>query len=140
MTTARLAQALAGLWVMASGLACGDSATMTSPTPISPVTETFVSRITMGGGASRAFVVPQAGTVSVTLTDVGPPAGVVVGLGLGIPRSDNVSCNLSQAVLTAGSPSAQLTATVEAGTYCARIYDVGNLTGDVSFSITIVHP
>ena len=141
MTASRLAHLLLSLWLTACGLACENAATVTAPTSTtSPVTETFASRITIGGGASRAFSVAESGAVSVTLTDVGPPSGVVVGLGIGIPRSDSVGCNLSQAVLTAGSSDAQLTATVEAGSYCARIYDVGNLTGEVSFSITIMHP
>jgi hypothetical protein len=118
---------------------CTEPLTPTAPST-APVTETFASQFGIQGSASRTFVVPAAGTVSVTLASAGPPTDVVVGVGLGIPRPSGNGCLLNQSVTTAASPAPQLAAAVDAGTYCVRVYDVGNLTGDVSFSLSVLHP
>lgn len=129
------------VWLAAGGLACNSNASPTTPSASpSAVTETFASQFGMRGSASRSFTVSETGTVSVILTSVGPPSDVVVGLGVGIPRATGAGCNLSQSVNTPASSTPQVTTTAEAGAYCVRVFDVGNLTGDVSFSIAITHP
>ena len=79
-------------------------------------------------------------TVSLTLTSVGPPADVAVGLGIGIPRSGGTGCTLSRSVTAAASTVPQLTTTAEAGSYCVRVLDAGALTGDVRLSVSVLHP
>jgi hypothetical protein len=115
---------------------CDDASTATSPTVTSPVTETFTGQFFPGGTAARAFTAASSGTVSITLTQIGPPADVTVGLGVGIPQSDGAGCYLTETV-SAGAGS-QLTVAVEAGTYCVRLFDTGALTSQVAFSVTIV--
>jgi uncharacterized lipoprotein YehR (DUF1307 family) len=119
--------------------ACGDSPT--SPdTTVSTVSETFASRIQEGGSASKSFVVSTAGTVKIQLTWVSQ-ADVVVRLGLG--TLDGTTCVISQTVDTAASVTTdtpQITKDLGAGTYCAKLSDIGNLTTIVDFSITITKP
>jgi hypothetical protein len=120
--------------------ACGSTSTATSPTTtvVSPATETFASTLTELGTATRSFVASKSGTVTVTLTSVTP--SVVVGLALGIANSNGTGCSLSMSKNTLPGSVPQFTTAVDAGDYCVTIYDVGNLTGQVRFSVTLVHP
>ena len=120
--------------------ACDDASTATSPSVTSPVTETFSGQFLPGGTAARAFTAASSGTVSITLTQIGPPADAVVGLGVGIPQSTGTGCLLTPTIQTGASSSPQLTVPVDAGTYCVRLYDPGTLTATVAFNVTIVRP
>jgi len=119
---------------------CDDAATTTSPTATSPVTELFSAQFIPGGSASRSFVAASAGTVSLTLSQLGPPAGLVVGFGIGIPQSNGSGCYLTQSVNTGAASSPQITAQVDAGSYCVRLYDLGTMTSATGFTVTIVRP
>lgn len=119
---------------------CDDATTATSPTVTSPVTETFNGQFLPGGTAARAFTAASSGTVSITLTQIGPQADAVVGLGVGIPQSAGTGCLLTQTTQTGASSSPQLTVPVDAGSYCVRLYDTGTLTATVAFTLTIVRP
>ena len=139
--TLRAAPALCALVVsLLAAVACDDASTATSPTTTSPVTETFVGQVSVGGAASRSFGAASAGTAAITLTQIGPPAGVTVGLGVGIPQSGGAGCYLTQTVQAGASSAPQLTVPVEAGTYCVRLFDTGALTSPVAFNVTIVRP
>ena len=119
---------------------CDDATTATSPTVTSPVTETFSGQFFPGGTAARAFTAAASGSVSITLTQIGPPADAVVGLGVGIPQSTGIGCLLTQAIQTGASPSPQITVPVDAGSYCVHLYDTGTLAAAVAFTVTIVRP
>ena len=119
---------------------CDDASTATSPTTTSPVTETFAGQISPGGSAARSIASASSGTISITLTQIGPPADIAVGLGVGIPQSDGAGCYLTQSTVTGASSTPQITAAVEAGAYCLRLFDMGALTAPVAFSVTIVRP
>lgn len=119
---------------------CKNAATATSPTTTSPVTELFSGQFMPGGSASRSFTAAAAGTVSVTLSALGPPADAMIGLGIGIPQSSGSGCYLTQTVDTGASTTPQFTVTVDAGKYCVRVFDAGSLTAQVGFTVTIVRP
>src|SRR5262245_55578950 len=121
-----------------TGMSCSEIAVPTGPS--TAATETFASQLGIGGTATRSFVVHETGTVSVTLTSAGPPDSVVLGLGIGIPMASGSGCNLSQSVVTAAATRPQLNVTADAGNYCVRVSDAGNLTGNVSFSVSVLHP
>lgn len=130
--------------VLATGLfvgGCSDNATTptTTPTPTSPTTSTFASLLPPRGSASRAFSASAAGTVTVTLNNA---AGLstFVGLGLGVPNGGVSTCTLSTSLRTTAGTTAQITAKVDAGTYCVAIYDVGTLADPIDFTITLVYP
>lgn len=115
-----------------------DTTTPTSPTT-SPVTETFASQLFVAGSASRSFTAAKAGTATVTLVTAGPPSTVKLGFGIGVPDALGSGClfTRSSEAATAGT---SFSLPVDAGTYCVRVYDVGAMTANITFSITIVRP
>ena len=122
------------------GTSCRTLDTPTAPTTTGPFTDVFASQLGIRGTATRSFTVTEPGTVSLTLTSAGPPATLEVGVGVGIPNGSGAGCNLTKSVVTGASSSPQLTIAVDSGAYCARVFDVGNLTGDATFSVSVLHP
>ncbi len=118
------------------------SVTTTTPsTPTGPVTDKFASIIYPQDVITHSFSASTAGTVTVQLTNAGPPADVTLGLGIGVPNPNAPGCSLLTAVNTAAGAAPQLTATVDIGTFCVSLFDIGNaIPAGESFSITIVHP
>jgi len=132
------------LFLSVSGAsACG---TYTDPllapsASVVPKVVSFVSRIQEKGSAWRSFS-SLAGDVSIQLTSVSQGA-VVMGLGFGTLDVTGTNCVVSQSVeaLPEGTVVApQISANVTLGTYCVKIWDVGNLTTIVDFSIAITFP
>jgi hypothetical protein len=122
---------------------CSNSAatTTTAATPIASAaqTDTFTGTLQVGGTNVHLFNVAQVGTVSATLTAVGPPSTVFVGLALGVPSG--TACGLAVTINTQAGSAPQLTGTATlAGQFCVQIYDVGNLAGPASYSVTVTHP
>jgi len=133
--------------VTATGLACRTSnATALTPSQASAatITETFNGTVPVGEGQSdaHAFAVTRSGTVSVTLTQAGPPATIVMGLGLGTPVSPGTTCLLLSggSTNTQAGPTPQITGPLEAGSYCVSVFDIGNATAPVTYSVTVTHP
>ena len=127
--------------------ACGSDATPTTPSSTTtPTTQTkvFAGSLEVGASSFYSFTPSQAGTVSVTLasltvgTGTGVTSNVVMGLGVGVPAGTD--CSLTTSVDTAAALVAQMSNAMSPGTYCVRIYDIGNLTEPVRFAIRIVHP
>lgn len=119
----------------------GCKTTMTSPTATADTAKLlseFSSQVIPGGSASREFEVTTAGPIGVTLKST-TPAGVAVGVGVGIPRA-NGSCALSAAIETVAGTTAQLTIVAATGAYCARVYDLGTLAAPLPFTISISRP
>lgn len=111
----------------------------TSTTRPSPGIDVFSSILTLQGSVSHSVNASEAGTLTATLTSASPP-NLLVGLGLGIPRADAGGCYLTTAVNTLTSPAADLGTAVDPGQYCIRIYDLGTLTGNVTFTAAAAHP
>ena len=136
MNTIRMSRAwLLALVVLST--ACGTSYfdLPTAPTATPPDPAIFTSQLVRGGSASHQFMRSTAGNIQVTLTDLNP--AVVVGLGVGIPRPDGNGCNLTRSVDTTAGSSPQITITADAGTYCVKIYDIGQIAERATFSIRI---
>jgi hypothetical protein len=113
-----------------------------STTTTSPTTETRSYSIASSHAVSPAILfqfISGAGVTTVTLTTTTPATAVGFGVGQGIPDSTGKGCSLGSTVNTVAG-AAQLTTPVDLGEYCVEIYDVGNLTGTVTFTISIVHP
>ena len=140
-------RALAALLAATLGaVGCGSSSSTTSPTSTtttttSPVTETMNTALVPGGGSFRVFTASQAGPVSVTLTST-TPAGMEVGIGIGVPGSASSGCLTAITTTGRASETAQLTANMDAGVFCAGIYDLGTVAsvGQIGFTLRIVHP
>lgn len=131
--------------------ACHDKSTATSPTTTTTTTSTtvatptttelFSGRVPVGGAAFYSFNVVQNGTVNVNLVDVGGsnvPSTVWLGLGIGTPSGED--CTTTSTVNTAAGTAIQLTGTYAPGTYCVRVWDIGNLLAVAAFNVTIAHP
>ena len=131
---------VATLIVAAAGCGSDDSAT----TPSAPVptagTDTFTATIAPGGTAIHLFTASATGAVGVTLSSTNP-ASTVLGLGIGIPGANIGGCDLTKTVQALPGTAAQLTATVEAGTYCAGAFDLGTVgRNGVLVTISVAHP
>ena len=127
--------------VVLTSAACkgNDSSTPTTPTAPTTTTNTFTGTVAVGGRAMHNFTVAQAGQVSVTLT-AASPSSVVLGLGIGMP-SDSTCALLPGGSTTAlAGSAAQLTGVLTPATFCVSVYDVGNQTAAVSYTVTVTHP
>ena len=86
------------------------------------------------------FTASANGTVNVTLTAT-DPAGTLVGLAIGIPGNNVGTCDLTKTVQARPGTTAQLSAVVELGQFCAGTFDVGGLsTRGVLVTYTVAHP
>jgi hypothetical protein len=74
----------------------------------------------------------------ITLTQIGPPADVLVGLGVGIPQSNGRGVLLSPGGARRARRRPQITVAVEAGTYCVRLFDTGAADVAGGVHVTIV--
>jgi hypothetical protein len=129
------------LIVLAAGVSGCAGTTMFEPTPTidaEALQREFTSEVLPGGGASRTFDVSAPGPIAVTLTSTSP-AGVTMGVGVGIPRGDG-SCALQASVHTPAGSAAQIAISADSGTYCAKAYDPGTLRAPVAFTISISRP
>lgn len=111
-------------------------------TPLVFNTETFAGTLEPKGSGFYSFVVVQAGPVGLTLAAVQAPGGAALatplGIGVGIPSGTGCARSSSQTVPP--GLAAQLTVTLNPGTYCASVFDTGNLTSAVNFAMRIRHP
>jgi len=107
-------------------------------------TETFSGTVAVGGTDSHPFTVTTGGTINVTLTAASPPSTIFMGIGVGTPSTDTTgttTCTLLSGASTVApaSTTAQLSGTIGAGSYCVAVYDVGNETTPVTYTVTVSH-
>jgi len=111
-------------------------------TPAVFTTQTFAGSLTSSGSLFYSIVVTQRGPVSLTLAAVQTPGGgaltTPIGIGIGIPKG--TGCPRTSSVVTPPGLAAQLTVTLNPGTYCAAVYDVGNLSSAANFAMRITYP
>ena len=118
---------------------CDEPAASTSLTrPSTPPASllTFSGTLQPQGRQSYSFTVKQGGEVEVTLIAVGPTMTVTVGLGIGTVGTGGV-CTETYAVQAQAGPMAQIIGTGQPGPLCVTIFDVGNLTEAVNYTMTI---
>jgi hypothetical protein len=121
------------------GAACNNT-TPATPRPPSPTytTDTFQDSINPNGAKSFSFAVQTAGTVTATLTTVSPDATIPIGLAVG--TWDGSACSVFKANDNAKQDAAVTVTASGPGNLCVRVYDVGKLTANASFVVTVVHP
>lgn len=119
---------------------CSDDETPTTPATRNVEQVTWSTNLATGGATSRSFKTTRNGTVSITLQSVGGSTTQAVGLGVGIPLGDGTGCVLSRSVETTSGSTAQLELSVDAGSYCVQVYDLGTLTQPVGFTLLLVYP
>jgi hypothetical protein len=117
---------------------CGDDSTSNTPTGPTPVavTETFDGTLNPNGGITHPFAVQQTGSVTATLSLVAPE-GTVIGLSLGTWNGQ--SCQIILANDNAVQGNSVVGTATSTGSFCARVYDVGKLTGFADYEISVTH-
>ncbi len=101
-------------------------------------TETFTGTILASGGAVFPFTVSQTGTVTVTLTTLAPQTSITMGLGVGTPTLGG--CSLFAGIENAQVNGPAVSGTADPGNYCVDLYDLGNVQGSDTYTITVSHP
>lgn len=131
---------LATLFVAAAlTVGCGDD-TPTTPTDTPPpaaITEEFPGSLNPNGGRTHQFDVQTTGSVQASLTALAPDSEAVIGLSLGTWNGQ-----VCQIILANDNATQGTTITGSAngtGRFCVRLYDVGNLTGNVDYTVTVIH-
>ena len=129
------------LVVLLSGLACGDTpAEPTSSEPETPtaVTESFSNSVQKGGATSRSFVTTESGMITIVLTSLSQDTAFV-GLALGLSDELTGVCTRTYAIVTQLYSARALSATADKGRYCVVVYDVGDFTDAVTFTVSVTH-
>ena len=126
------------LLVVHAGCKKDDSGSTTAPDTTK--TETFNGTVQIRSSAMHTFSVSASGQVAVTLTSAGPPATIPMGIGIGTPVESACGIISGASVTTAAGTNAQLTGIVSPGTLCVTVYDAGNQTGPINYTVTVSHP
>jgi hypothetical protein len=122
--------------------ACGSgpaAPSTTGPSP-DPTTETFTGTVAVGGSDMHPFNIALSnGQVNIILTQAGPPSTIYMGLGVGAPSGSGCTIFSGGSTVTQAGPTAQLAGSAGAGAYCVQVFDVGNQTADVTYTVTVSH-
>jgi hypothetical protein len=111
------------------------------PAPIAmaqPGTVTASSVITVGGRATRSFEATVPGSAAITLTDLQP--SVETGLGIGLQLPNGAGCRVLRTMTVRPRSTPHFTAAFDPGSYCVEVFDIGNYTGNTTYSLRIDHP
>ncbi len=127
---------IAALMALLLSAACEDNRSPIQPTPT--VTDVFTGTLSQQSTSTHPFTVEHAGVVTVALVTLDPLSEITVGLGLGSPSGSD--CTLRLKNDTAVQGSILTAAATTPGSYCLAIYDVGNVSEDVSYTIQLTHP
>lgn len=134
-----IARTCAALLAILPLAACSEDL-ITAPSPSDPVTftETFSGTVARSGGQTHPFLTQASGTVTATITALGPDNTIKVGFALGTWNGS--SCQLVIVKDDAGASTAIIGAVSAVGSLCVRIYDVGQITTPAEYEIQVVHP
>jgi hypothetical protein len=140
-TTRLFAVAIALAFTAAACDTADPTTTATAPTTVvQPTTETFSGTVAVGSNDTKPFnILLTGGTLTVTLTAVGPPSTITMVLGVG--NLSGSTCTLIASVSAQASATPQLSGPVNAGSYCLQVSDSGSgvQTGPVTYSATVTH-
>jgi hypothetical protein len=92
------------------------------------IARTFSGTVARETVSAHNFTVPRDGTITVTLTGLGPKTSNQVGLGLGTPTAAG-NCALVEAA-DATRVSDRVGGTLTRGTYCIAVYDSGDAAAE----------
>ncbi len=134
--------------ILALAGACGTTTTTTTPTTAVPTTETFTGLLNPVGAVVASFVTLTGGTVTATLSAIGPDATQTVGFSLGTFNSLTNVCTVVFDNPAAQQAAIFTTTASTTGFYCVRLYDNGSVAAAVAngtataftYTITVSHP
>ena len=119
---------------------CGFGESSSSPSPsASFTTDTFTGSVPVGGSDVHTFTVGQSGGVDVDLLDV--DSGSTIAMGIRVGTLGGATCTLLPGASKSAQagPVSQLSGFVTAGTYCVEVFDVGNQTATVTYTLAVTH-
>lgn len=117
--------------------------TITSPTAVSFLTESFSNVIDSGGSRFYSFKVTTAGPVTVTLAsitnaDTGLPLGRPLRVGVGRPAG--VGCPVTTSAVVQAALTTQVTSLAPEGVNCIEVADTTGVPGPIRFALRFTHP
>src|SRR5437764_5373727 len=115
----------------------GSTSVLTTPTTL--VSESFTGTVAVGATDFHTFSVSSGGAINVTLTASGPPPTIYMGIGVGTPSASACALLTNGSVAAPAGVSAQLSGTISAGSYCVSVFDIGNQTVPVIYTVTVTH-
>jgi hypothetical protein len=127
----------------AAGCSSGDSssspALSTTPTA-GLVAENFSGTVQPGSSDTHSFTIVLSNlTLSVDMTTAGPPASIQMGLGIGQTVAGTCQLIAGGFGTYQASPAPQLSGTIGSGVYCVMVYDVGNQTAPINYTLVVQH-
>jgi hypothetical protein len=116
--------------------ACGKSTdpASTAPDPVTKV-DTFSGSLTRSASVIHTFTVSVSGAVAVGLTDVAPLSTLAIGVSIG--TWNGTSCTSLSTNDNARMGTTALSGTAQAGNYCVRVYDSGNVPENTTVTYTL---
>jgi hypothetical protein len=132
---------LASALVLAATAACGDDdPTPTTPTPPpTTTTEQFNGTLTVNGAATHTFSATRGGQIRLILTAVAPDSSAVIGLSLGTWNAVGNTCAVVLSNDAAVQDAVVIGTAGQAGSFCARVYDVGRLSAPADYTLSVEH-
>jgi hypothetical protein len=134
-------------FLLAAGLALAASACNTTTTTVAPsptptptiVTETFTGDLVTGATNVHTFTANK-GVSTATLASLAPLATAHIGMSLGVWDGTTCSVVATNDAMAVGSTVVG-TATIDSVSLCLRVYDIGNIPPDAtySYSATVAH-
>lgn len=124
-----------GTMMMAAVVACGGSPSSPSNSTTDPFSGTLKANSAAYFGP---FTVTKEGTVTITATALSPQSSVAIGLGLGQFVGNTCVIQVNEPGFYVNQPVGFNG--ISAGQYCASIFDIGYLTQDNTFTVTVTHP
>ena len=119
--------------------ACANTEFSPTTPSVDMMTDEFTDTLSQGGQNDHQFTVRQAGSVTVILASISPLASLTIGLAVG--TFDGTTCTT---VAGTENPSAKVGTTIDgqagAGTFCVRVYDVGNIIDPATYNVRVNHP
>lgn len=101
------------------------------------LTDTFTGTLSAKASDGHLVTVAKNGNIDVTLTGLNPTTTITVGLGLGQPVAEGCSLLIYNEGAKAGTI---LSGSAGPGNYCVIVYDVGNVTDPLTYTLSVVHP
>jgi len=134
--------AVLGVALLAAG--CADPIVPAAPTPVLPtIPESFSDTLLVRGTNTHTFTVQQIGGLKISISSAEPT--VAIGLGVGTPsigscaviEKDTVVPNAQGPTV---APAVHLSGNASvAGPFCVLVYDVGNLTEPITYTVNVLH-
>lgn len=122
--------------VVATFACSDDNGAITSPDPTT-VTQVFSGSLNPNGAFTHTFASTRSGPVTATLTSIGSDASAI---GLSLGTLNGTACQVVVANDRATVNTVVTGIASSLGSLCVRLYDVGLLTRQTSYEVTVVHP